>query len=134
MNYDIGEIDGLVNDWIRFQYKMEDATSQKKEDEIEEYDMDFMDKIIHKTPKLALSIIVKILEKDTERRFLPVLAAGELEDLLSIHGEEIIDLIEDLAKKNPKFKKLLGGVWQGDMSDKFYKRIVEIAGGEEARW
>ena len=135
MNYITDELDKLVDDWITFRYQMDRAKSKEDEDKIKSYDMDLMDHcLIPKLPKLSLSIILKILEKDSSDEVMSVLAAGELEDLLSLHGEEIFGLIEELAKKNPKFKKLLGGVWQGGMSDEFYKRIMDIAGGEEARW
>ena len=135
MNYITDELDQLVDNWIAFRYQMNRAKTKEDEDKIKSYDMELMDHyLIPKLPKLSLSIILKILEKDSSDEVMGVLAAGELEDLLSLHGEEIFGLIEELAKKNPKFKQLLGGVWQGDMSDEFYKRIINLAGGEEARW
>lgn len=135
MNYNTEELDILVDTWIAFQHNMNIANTKDDEDKIQCYDMELMDNcIIAKLPKLGLSIILKILEKDSSDIILPVLAAGELEDILSFHGESIITLVEKIAYQNSKFKKLLGGVWQGDMSDEIYQRIIIAAGGEKARW
>lgn len=51
------------------------------------------------------------------------LAAGPLEDLLSYAGEAYIDEIEQLAKDDPKFRSVLGGVWQNNMSDEVWERV-----------
>jgi len=127
MNYNTQEIDQLINDWITFQGKMKNATNQKEEDLIQEYDMDIFDYIIEKLPRLALSIIIQILEQDNEKKYYSVLAAGELEDLLSIHGNSIINDIEALSKQNSNFKQLLNDVWQADMSDDIYERVLLAA-------
>ena len=51
------------------------------------------------------------------------LAAGALEDLLSEHGDELIEKVETEARRNPQFNLLLGGVWQGGMSSEIWRRI-----------
>ena len=135
MKYNFEELDKLVNDWIKFQYEMQNVKLQEDKDKIVCYDMELLDFcIIPKLPKLALSIILRIIEQDSSDYIIPVLAAGELEDLLTIHGEKLINDIEDIANKNIKFKKLLGGVWQGDMPDELYLKITDIIGGEKNRW
>lgn len=118
---------------LAFNIKCKTST-QEEQDRIEEYDMNLLDYIVHKMPKLALSIIVRIMEQDCEKKILPVLAAGELENLLSEHGALIIDDVEREAACNPNFKKLLGGVWQADMSDELFQRITDAIGGERNRW
>jgi len=134
MEYKNKDIDKLVNEWIDFQHKMEKAESYEEEDEIEMYDIELMDSILENNPELGISIILKILEKDKTGELYPVLAADLLEDLLSYNGNIIIDDIQKLAEKNLKFKKLLGGVWQGEMSKDLYAKIVDIAGGQTAKW
>jgi len=52
-----------------------------------------------------------------------VLAAGPLEQVLSNHGGEIIDRVETLARQDPSFSSLLGGVWQNAMSDSVWERV-----------
>lgn len=135
MEYNTKELDELINDWLNYIYSMKKAKTKSEEDKLKPYDMELMeDCIIKKMPNLALSIILKILDKDSSDIVMEVLSAGELEELLSLHGEKIIKIIEETAKKNSKFKKLLGGVWQGEMPDEIYKRVVIAAGGKEARW
>ena len=51
------------------------------------------------------------------------LAAGPLEDLLAHAGDDYIDEVEDLARKDPIFNNLLGGVWQNAMSDDVWQRL-----------
>jgi len=135
MDYNTEELDKLVSDYISHRYKMKDAKTNNDEDNLTGYDMDLFNYfLINKLPKLAFSVILKILEKDSSDIVIDILAVGELEDLLSEHGKLIITEIEDEARKNPQFKKMLGGVWQGDMSDEIYKRVIIAAGGEDARW
>ncbi|HUV96794.1 MAG TPA: hypothetical protein VMV98_04925, partial [Acidobacteriaceae bacterium] len=45
------------------------------------------------------------------------------EDLLAKHCEIFIDRVEAEARKDPRFAKLLGGVWQNKMSDAVWKRV-----------
>ena len=56
--------------------------------------------------------ILLIIEKTSSQKVVGVLAAGPLEDLIEDHGPQWIDRIELEARRNPKFRYLLGGVWQ----------------------
>ena len=69
--------------------------------------------------------------QSTYRRDLPdkvvaVLAAGPLEGLLAKRGTEFIDRVEELARKDPKFNHLLGGVWRNTMPDEVWQRVQSI--------
>jgi hypothetical protein len=44
------------------------------------------------------------------------LAAGPLEDLLGRHGGRMRERVETAARRNEGVRRMLGGVWQGDMS------------------
>ena len=57
---------------------------------------------------------------------IAVLAAGPLEDLLAKRGEDFIDRVEELARKDPKFNDLLGGVWRNTMTDEVWQRVQAI--------
>ncbi len=59
---------------------------------------------------------------------LAILAAGALEDALAKNGETYIEQVEILARKDPKFKKLLGAVWQNAMSDQLWARVCAMKG------
>ena len=51
------------------------------------------------------------------------LAAGPLEDLLANQGAEVIERVEELARKDQQFNYLLGGVWRNSMSDEIWRRV-----------
>ncbi|MGV3774259.1 MAG: DUF6869 domain-containing protein [Verrucomicrobiales bacterium] len=55
-----------------------------------------------------------------------LLAAGPVESLLSCHGAALIERVETMAKANPTFNYLLGGVWQGSMPKQIWRRIEII--------
>ena len=79
-----------------------------------------------KSPEQKLTTILNVLRNskiDPAHKTFSNLAAGPLEDLLSDHGEEVIDRIETEARKNPDFNLLLGGVWQGGMSEQIWERV-----------
>jgi hypothetical protein len=83
------------------------------------------------SPRECLSVILAILQHDPSDKIVENLAAGPLEDLLSAHGDELIDEIELQAKRNDNFRRLLGGVWQNAISDDVWERLKAVAG---SRW
>ena len=77
-------------------------------------------------PEHAWSAILAALEDPRMQESLGVLAAGPLEDLLSIHGERFIGRVESTARANPKFAWLLGGVWQHTMPEDVWSRVQAV--------
>jgi hypothetical protein len=67
--------------------------------------------------------ILAVYKRDLSNKVKAVLAAGPLEDLLAKQGSEFIDRVEELARKDPKFNNLLGGVWQNMMSNEIWQRV-----------
>ena len=67
--------------------------------------------------------ILAAYKRDLPDKVVAVLAAGPLEDLLAKRGEDFIDRIEELARKDPKFNWLLGGVWRNSMTDEIWQRV-----------
>src|SRR5579862_5724524 len=55
-------------------------------------------------PDKALSVILGIMALDSKNEEIDLLGAGTLEDFLNHSGPEYIDVIEQLAAKNPRFK------------------------------
>jgi hypothetical protein len=78
---------------------------------------------VHDTPEIAWQAILEIVARGLTDKQSGLLAAGPLEDLLSYHGTQFIDRIEDEARRNPKFNHLLGGVWQNQMPDEIWSRV-----------
>jgi hypothetical protein len=78
-------------------------------------------------PDKALSVILGIMALDNKNEEIDLLGAGPLEDFLNNFGPEYIDVIEQLATKNPRFRMVLEGVWQtAEMDLAVWKRVERI--------
>jgi hypothetical protein len=91
--------------------------------------MDYESELRAEDPDRAIDLIVKILEIETNPALLSLLAAGPLEDVISM---ETIDRIEREAQANERFRDLLGGVWYYRASDELKARLDALVG--ENRW
>jgi hypothetical protein len=62
---------------------------------------------------------------------LPVVAAGALEDTTRRFGGVLVDRIESLAQRSPKFRNALGMIWMrsGELPPTVEARIVTASGG-----
>ena len=79
-------------------------------------------------PELCLASITELLSRipaDPENRHFQLLAAGPLEDLLSAHGDSMLDKIETLARREPAFRRLLNGVWLSSASPAIQERLAK---------
>lgn len=72
--------------------------------------------------------VLDVYQREMSDEVLAMLAAGPLEDALAINGDAYIDQVEELARTNPKFKKLLAGVWQNAMSERLWARVCAVKG------
>lgn len=70
--------------------------------------------------------ILETYKHDLSEDIMAVLAAGPLEDLLAKCGPEYIDRVEELARKDPRFNELLGGVWRSTITDEIWQRLKAI--------
>jgi hypothetical protein len=66
---------------------------------------------------------VSLAESDDE---LSHIAAGPLEHLLGWHGEDYISLVEEQAAADPKFARMLTGVWRYKMSDEVWSQVERL--------
>jgi hypothetical protein len=81
-------------------------------------------------PDKALGVILGIMALDNKGEQFSRLGAGPLEDFLNEFGPEYIDVIEQLAAKNPRFKTVLEHVWQtAEMDVGVWKRVEKICNG-----
>ncbi len=69
------------------------------------------------------NFILSAYQRDMSERAFAGLAAGPLEDLLADNGEKYIDRIETLARRDPKFNYLLGGVWKSSITKGVWDRV-----------
>ena len=65
--------------------------------------------------------VVRAFERKMSDRVFGMIAAGPLEDLLADFGDLYIARIEELARKNPRFNYLLGGVWKNSSNDDVWR-------------
>lgn len=72
----------------------------------------------------ALEVIFAIHELDLSIKEISLFAAGPVEDVLVNQGAVVIDEIERKAKEDPTFAFVLGGVWQHNMPDAIWDRIL----------
>jgi len=77
-------------------------------------------------PELCWNVILEIvsrIEPEPSNRLFQVLAAGPLEDLLANHGAEFIERVKQPAANDPRFARLLGGVWRNTMTSEVWSAI-----------
>ncbi len=65
---------------------------------------------------------------DNSPQDLAYIAAGPAEQLLTKHGDQFVDRFIELARKEPRFRHLLGGVWKSAMPERIWSRIQEVSG------
>jgi len=97
-----------------------------------EWAIDKVFDIAYKSPKELWDLILEILHREPPDEVLAALAAGPLEDYLAKCGERVIERVERQAAKDPKFKSLLGGVWQNAMTAEVWGRVQ--ACWDRSRW
>ncbi len=68
-------------------------------------------------------MILEMLDLAPNDRCVLSVAAGPLENLLSLHGEEVIDIVENEALRNSKLKRALAGVFRLAMTDAVWDRV-----------
>ena len=91
--------------------------------------MDYQRDLRRENPDKAIDLIVEILRIETNPVLLSILAAGPLEDVISM---ATIDRIEREASADKRFRDLLGGVWYYSASDDLKARLDALIG--QNRW
>jgi hypothetical protein len=113
----------FINEWIKHQedtYDDDDAESHWTDDHL--INLVLCDEI-----EELWEFVTRTYRKELSPEVIGILSAGALEDILAKRGEEYIGRVELLAANDPKFKYLLGGVWQNAMSDEVWSRVQAVA-------
>ena len=85
-------------------------------------------------PGLCLESIVKVLDRihsSSPNPLLAALAAGPLEDLLAKNGGAVVDQVEVLARRDPRFRLLLNGVWDSTIKPEVLSKLAKY---RDQRW
>ena len=91
--------------------------------------MDFERDLREEDPDRAIDLILEILKIETNPVLLSMLAAGPMEDVISMNT---IDRIEREAAANKRFADLLGGVWYFRAPEELKARLDALIG--DNRW
>src|SRR5437764_836947 len=70
--------------------------------------------------------LLEIHERDQSIVIQRILSAGAVEGIMARFGERYIDRVEEKARKDPAFAKLLGGVWRNSMSAEIWSRLEAV--------
>ena len=81
--------------------------------------------LVREDPVEAWNLILAIWSLDQSLPTRQSLA-GLIEELLCFHGESIIPHIQNQAKEDPSFARLLGGVGQNTMPDNIWNRLQDV--------
>ncbi|MCP3473731.1 hypothetical protein NLM33_25790 [Bradyrhizobium sp. CCGUVB1N3] len=87
--------------------------------------MDFERDLREDDPDRMIDLILEILKLESNPVLLSLLAAGPLEDVISLRT---IDRIEREARADRRFHDLLGGVWYYRASDELKTRLDALVG------
>ena len=120
----IGEIRRLAESWVKLHHLPEEAPER----DVHFWAFAQLNALVRDEPELAWQVAEAIRQLDISDQILANLAAGPIEDLLALHGEEFIDRVEALAQQDAVFKKMLGAVWRNDISDSVWRRLRAVAG------
>jgi hypothetical protein len=74
-------------------------------------------------PEDGWALILELIEAAPDDRVLASVAAGPLEDLLKNQPDQFIDRVEIQARRDPKFRRCLTGVW--GLSEKARDRLMK---------
>jgi hypothetical protein len=118
------QIEALVTAWLEFQHTAENTPEWTARRPV----VDAFDQLCTSDPERAWTAILRVLELESDREVLAVLAAAPLEDLLSRHGEEFIERVEERARVDPAFLRILQGVWQVGITDEVWNRVRSACG------
>jgi uncharacterized protein DUF6869 len=113
----------LAESWIR-EWSQHDQTGTFSDSDA----LSQVSDLTRQDPEAAWDVILQVLgliEPKPQNPLFQSLAAGPLEDLLCHHGSVFIDRVEQLARRDPNFNLLLGGVWNGGISPDVWARLQE---------
>jgi len=115
---------GIAEAWIKYHYL---PRRERKTSALFDAWMRLND-LVRDEPETAWRVMQEVWSLDQSEFMLANIAAGPVEDLLRIHGPQFIVRVEQLAKCDPVFRKLLGAVWRGGMAKDVWDRIEAVAG------
>ncbi len=84
--------------------------------------------LCEENPERCWDLIEEIRNLDGSDIMLANLAAGPLEELLVRHGAAMIERVEQRAREDARYRRLLGAMWQNDIPVELWQRVKRVAG------
>ncbi|RWR14774.1 DUF6869 domain-containing protein [Paenirhodobacter populi] len=78
-------------------------------------------------PEVLWAFVLRALRKAENAWQVGLIAAGPLEDLLMKHGAAVIDRLEEQARRSPRIRYALTGVWTQDIADEGIRQRIDTA-------
>jgi hypothetical protein len=115
----MGDPRTLAASWLR-----DDAADWSNDDFAT---MDEVARLVREQPDDAWSTIIALVEGAASEAQIFRIAAGPLENLLSLHGHLLIDRVEALATHDRRFFLCLSGVWGNRIAPDLWQRLTDLA-------
>jgi len=116
------ELARLANGWVAYRHDPKNEATWSEWSRSDQH----LSELIEDWPLAAWRLILAILDLDQSMAVMQTLSAGPLEDLLWKHGPLMIEAIETQARTDPSFARLLGGVWQNNMTEEIWARVQAV--------
>lgn len=118
-------LESVLDEWYRWvNWVTRDDRDERESEGLTGY-YDFM-YLVETDPELAWKAILAAIDQPRMAPFLGNLAASPLEELLDLHGAAFIDRVEQRARSDRRFARVLGGVWQSAMPDAIWQRVQAV--------
>ncbi|HEY0213560.1 MAG TPA: hypothetical protein VGC40_08245 [Paenirhodobacter sp.] len=117
---DIHSVEALVDLWLA-DHRVDDGDPE---------DMAWSDLCVFELdahPEVQWAFVLRAIRKAETMWQVGLVAAGPLEDLLTGHGADFIDRLEDQARRSHRIRYALTGVWTQDIPDGAVRQRIETA-------
>ena len=95
----------LVDDWLAYHTAGSKATDSRF------VAWEKVDDLLRRDPEAGWALTLELVAAAPDDKLLANVAAGPLEDLLTRDPDGFIDRVELEARRDPKFRRCLTGVW-----------------------
>ena len=117
----------LAGDWVQNQQAAEGSA----EDLATSAAVVEMGRLALIQPRECWDVVLEILRCHADDEWIMAnLAAGPIESLLALHGDQVMTWIERDAANDPRLARILGGVWKNLMDDDVWSRLQRVLGGQ----
>ena len=117
----------LLRDWQRFYQQQLPNPAEYNCHLPEVWAVAMLDELAQNEPDTAWLLILELIRQPLGDDAFCCLATGPLKNLLEYHAPAVIERVEDEARSNPAFRKLLGGLWLSSTPN-VWARIERVRG------